>query len=198
MRCLAAVTRKRKWILRIVLALFAAFLLLAGVAILFPQNFLCMDSGAVKADVIVVLGGGPHEQRAERAAELFKENFAPRIIVSGAGDEPIHRQILIQSGVPAVAIQIEDKSTTTRENAEFTIKLLRAEKIRSAILVTSWYHSRRALKTFERFAPEIKFYSRPSYFAFGREDWSRVMAKRIYLEYMKLPGYWVRYGVCPF
>jgi uncharacterized SAM-binding protein YcdF (DUF218 family) len=181
-----------------VLALFAAFLLLAGVAILFPQNFLCMDSGAVKADVIVVLGGGPHEQRAERAAELFKENFAPRIIVSGAGDEPIHRQILIQSGVPAVAIQIEDKSTTTRENAEFTIKLLRAEKIRSAILVTSWYHSRRALKIFERFAPEIKFYSRPSYFAFGREDWSRVMAKRIYLEYMKLPGYWVRYGVCPF
>jgi uncharacterized SAM-binding protein YcdF (DUF218 family) len=192
------VTRKRKWILRIALALFTAFLLIVGAAILFPQRFLCVDSGAVKADAIVVLGGGPHEQRAERAAELFKENFAPRIIVSGAGDEPIHRQILIQSGVPAVAIQIEDKSTTTRENAEFTIKLLRAEKIRSAILVTSWYHSRRALKTFERFAPEIKFYSRPSYFALGRKDWSRVMAKRIYLEYMKLPGYWVRYGVCPF
>jgi uncharacterized SAM-binding protein YcdF (DUF218 family) len=174
-------------------------LLLAAIAILFPQRFLCVDSGAVKADVIVVLGGGPHEQRAGRAAELFKENFAPRIIISGAGDEQIHRQILIQSGVAAAVIQVEDKSTTTRENAEFTIKLLHAEKIRSVILVTSWYHSRRALKTFEHYAPEIKFYSCPSYFAFARNDWKKLaINKRMRLEFWKLPGYWIRYGVNPF
>jgi len=71
--------------------------------------------------------------------------------------------------------------------------------VKRVILVTSWYHSRRALATFEHYAPEIKFYSRPSYFAFARADWPRKgLSKRIYLEYAKLPGYWVRYGVWPF
>jgi uncharacterized SAM-binding protein YcdF (DUF218 family) len=76
---------------------------------------------------------------------------------------------------------------------------LRAEKVRRVIIVTSWYHSRRALKCFEHFAPEIKFYSRPSYFAFAREDWTRLgISKRMRLEFLKLPGYWIRYGVNPF
>jgi uncharacterized SAM-binding protein YcdF (DUF218 family) len=172
--------------------------LVAGAAYFYPEKFLCVDSGRVSADVIIVLGGGVHEQRAERAAELFRQRAAPRILISGEGDDGINRQLLLQAGVPASAVQIENKSQTTRENAEFSIKLLRAENIRSAILVTSWYHSRRALKTFGHYAPGLKFYSRPSYFAFARGDWSRVITKRIYLEFLKLPGYWIRYGVRPF
>ena len=86
------------------------------------------------------------------------------------------------------------------ENAEFTIKLLRAEKIHSAILVTSWYHSRRALKTFEHFAPDLKFYSRPSYFAFDRAKTGRTsdLQAACVWSLLKLPGYWIRYGVNPF
>jgi uncharacterized SAM-binding protein YcdF (DUF218 family) len=188
--------RKRKWILCAVLASGVLFIAIAATAFFFPQKFLCVDSGPAKADMIVVLGGA-HE-RPEHAAELFKEHAAPQIIVSGFGDDEISRRILIEAGVPANAIQVEGKSRTTKENAEFAIKLLREQKLKSAIIVTSWYHSRRALKTFEHFAPEIKFYSRPSYFAFKRADWTRVLARRIYLEFMKLPGYWIRYGVSPF
>jgi uncharacterized SAM-binding protein YcdF (DUF218 family) len=191
------VTRRRKWILRLALALGVLFFALAAAAIFFPQKILCVDSGPVKADVLVVLGGGLGE-RPERAAELFKEHDAPRIIVSGLGDDEINRRILIEAGVPAGAIQVEGKSRTTHENAEFTIELLREQSMKRVIIVTSWYHSRRALKTFEHFAPGIKFYSRPSYFASTRADWSRNLARRIYLEYAKLPGYWIRYGVCPF
>jgi uncharacterized SAM-binding protein YcdF (DUF218 family) len=164
----------------------------------YPEKFLCVDSGRVSADVIVILGGGSHE-RPERAAELFKQHASARIIISGAGDCEINRHLLLQAGVPAGAIEIESKSMTTRENAEFTIKLLRAENLRSAILVTSWYHSRRALKTFEHYAPEIEFYSRPSYFAFARDDWKKLeINKRMRLEFLKLPGYWIRYGINPF
>jgi len=188
----------RKWIFRLAISFFVLAALLAVTAYFYPEKFLCVDSGKVSAEVIIVLGGGSHE-RPERAAELFKQHAAPRIIVSGEGDDEINRRILISNGVPAGAIQIEGKSQTTRENAEFTIKLLRAEKIRSAIVVTSWYHSRRALKTFGHYAPEIKFYSRPSYFAFARADWKKLgINKRMRLEFLKLPGYWVRYGICPF
>jgi uncharacterized SAM-binding protein YcdF (DUF218 family) len=164
-----------------------------------PEKFICVDSGKnISAEVIIILGGGSHE-RPLRAAELFKQRAAPRIIITGEGDDEINREILISNGVPASTIQIENKSTTTQENAKFTIRLLRAEKIRSAILVTSWYHSRRALKTFEHYAPEINFYSRPSYFAYATEDWKKLgINKRMRLEFLKLPGYWIRYGVNPF
>jgi uncharacterized SAM-binding protein YcdF (DUF218 family) len=188
----------RKWIFRAAIVFVLLTVLLAVIAYFFPEKFLCVDSGKVSADVIVVLGGGRHE-RPERAAELFRQRAAPRILVSGAGDDGINRRLLLQAGVPAGAIEIEDKSMTTRENAEFSIKLLRAEKIRSVILVTSWYHSRRALKTFEHYAPEIKIYSRPSYFAFATKDWTRLgINKLMRLEFLKLPGYWIRYGICPF
>jgi uncharacterized SAM-binding protein YcdF (DUF218 family) len=176
-------------------------LLMTPVAIVvyfYPEKILCVDSGPVTADVIVILGGGLHE-RPERAVELFRLHVAPRIIISGAGDDEINRQILLQSGVPAGDIEVEGNSMTTRENAEFTLKRLRAENVHTVILVTTWYHARRALKTFEHFAPDLTFYSRPSYFAFAREDWpQRGNGRRMRLEFLKLPGYWIRYGVNPF
>jgi len=187
-----------KWCFRtvaVVLLLAAVFFVLGW---FYPEKFLCVDSGPVTADVIVVLGGGQHE-RPVRAAELFQKHAAPRIFISGAGDDEINRQLLVQNGVPARCIEIEGKSVTTHENAEFTIARLRAENVHSVILVTSWYHSRRALKTFEHYAPDIKFYARPSYYAFDRKDWPKHgNARRMRWEFLKLPGYWIRYGINPF
>ena len=101
--------------------------------------------------------------------------------------------------MPAGAIQLEGKSRTTRENAEFTIQLLRGENAHRVILATSWYHSRRALACFEHYAPEMQFFSSPSYFAFARASWAhKNVERRIYLEYPKLAGYWLCYGVRPF
>ena len=188
----------RKWLFRIVFVFLGLLLLLAVAAMVFPQPFLCVDSGPVKADVIVVLGGGSHE-RPVRAAELFREHAAPRIIISGLGDGEINRRLLVAAGVPVSAIELETQSRTTRENAQFTIKLLREEKLGRVIIVTSWYHSRRALACFRHYAPELKFYSRPSYFASAHADWPHNrIGGRVRLEYAKLLGYWIRDGVCPF
>ena len=65
--------------------------LIAAGAYFYPEKFLCVDSGKVSADVIVVLGGGSHE-RPLRAAELFKQRAAPRIILTGLGDDQISRR----------------------------------------------------------------------------------------------------------
>jgi uncharacterized SAM-binding protein YcdF (DUF218 family) len=180
-----------KWtvILTLIFGVFAWF---------YPEKFLTVDSGPVRADVLIVVGGGQHE-RAVRAAQLFKQNAAPRIIVSGAGDDQINRHLLIANGVPASAIELEGNSTTTFENAEFTGQMLRAEGVHTAILVTSWYHARRAEKTFAHYVPQVKFFSRPAYFGFDRSDWKKNgLNKRMRLEFLKLPGYWIRYGVNPF
>ena len=170
----------------------------AVIAYYYPEKFICSESGRVNADVIVILGGGSHE-RPLRALELYHAGSAPRFLISGKGDAEINRQILRRAGVPASAIELEDQSTTTHENAEFSLERLRAEHVHSAIIVTSWYHSRRALNTFEHVGPDIQFYSRPSYFAYAREDWVRLgIHKRMRLEFLKIPGYWLRYGVSPF
>jgi uncharacterized SAM-binding protein YcdF (DUF218 family) len=188
----------KKRILRTVVIAFVLLLALAGAAMVFPQKFLCVDSGPAQADVMVVLGGGSAE-RPERAAELFKAHAATRVIVSGQGDCEINRQLLIADGVPSKVIELETQSRTTRENAEMTVKLLRGQKPARVILVTSWYHSRRALASFRHYAPEIKFYSRPSYVDYSRAEWpGRRFVRRVYLEYPKLFGYWIGYGVRPF
>ncbi|MDE3067927.1 MAG: YdcF family protein [Verrucomicrobiota bacterium] len=202
-------------------------LLLAGLTVLlglaawfFPRQFLTLDSGPEKADALVVLGGAGLD-RPERAAELFKLGEAPLVICSGYGDAGSYRACLVRSGVPTRDIVLETRSHTTRQNAEFTIALLRARRIHSAIIVTSWYHSRRALACFEHYGPDLKFYSRPSYLGSAdrtgkntaghivslrrepkskrstqKPEWKLVRGQ-VDAEYFKLLGYWVCYGVCP-
>ena len=187
----------RRKTLKILAVFLGLLVLLALAAILFPREILTVDSGLVKADALVVLGGGSHE-RPRRAAELFKQGAAPRVICSGLGDCDSNRQLLIRAGVPAAAILTEEKSRNTHENAEYSIALLRAQHLKSAIIVTSWYHSRRAWRSFQKAAPEIRFYSRPAYLGYSGKDWN-ILGMRRYIksEYLKLAGYWVRYGVCP-
>lgn len=198
LQCLAAVTGIRKWLRWSAWIVFVCFILLCVAAVLFPQKVLCVNSGPVKADVIVVLGGGSHD-RPEHAAELFEEHAAPRILVSGRGDCEIYRRILIEAGVPSRLIEMEDRSRTTRENAIDAVRMLRQQDARRVIIVTSWYHSRRALACFEHYGPDLQFYSRPSYFGYRRADWARDhLTRRIYWEYPKLLGYWMCYGVSPF
>lgn len=192
-----------KFLFKTAFKIFVWFLVLALilglVAWYYPEKFLTVDDGSVTADVLIVVGGGSSQhERAVKAAQLFKQHAAPRIIVTGEGDDQINRHILIANGVPDRCIEVESKSTTTRENALFTGKLLRTEKVRTAIVVTSWYHARRAEMTFAHFVPDVKFFSRPSYYGFDREDWKKSnVNKRMRLEFLKLPGYWIRYGVNP-
>lgn len=176
-------------------------LLLAGlVAWFYPEKFLTVDTGPVTADVLILVGGGSSaHERVERAGQLFQQHAAPRILITGAGDDQINRHWLLAHGVPDQAIEVEGKSTTTRENAQFSSQLLLAEKVHTAIIVTSWYHARRAQKTFTHYVPGVYFFSRPTYFGFDRADWKKNgLNKRMRLEFLKLPGYWIRYGVNPF
>jgi uncharacterized SAM-binding protein YcdF (DUF218 family) len=188
--------KHRRLILKILLTLFMTLLAAGLTALWFPQEVLTVDSGPVKADVLVVLGGTP--DRAKRAAELFGQGEASRILISGNGDCASNEKLLEKNNVASTAIILECKSGTTRENAEFSIPLLRQMGAHRVIIVTSWYHSRRALASFEHYAPDIIFYSRPSYFAYPRIEW-RLKGINGYIksEYMKLLGYWVCYGVCP-
>jgi uncharacterized SAM-binding protein YcdF (DUF218 family) len=167
------------------------------VAALWPRQLLCIDSGNVTGDVIVLLGGDTFG-RPVRVAELYRDRAAAKILICGQGDWGSNRAKLIQAGVPQQSIFLEPDSTSTRQNAQFSIPLLRSVGARRVILVTTWFHSRRALRVFQHDAPDIQFYSRPSYWGFSRAEWSlHHISNHVRVEYGKLLGYWVLYGICP-
>jgi uncharacterized SAM-binding protein YcdF (DUF218 family) len=188
-----AFIRKR---LRHALLLSLALLPLLGLTgFLFAHQLLSVDNGDVHGDVMVVLGGG-YGERPDWAAHLFKAGVAPKIILTGAGDAVDNQRLLVNRGIPAEAIELEAASKSTKQNAQFTIPLLRAAGAHRVILVTSWYHSRRSLNCFRHYAPDIEFYSRQA--APGPSETKRQFTHYVVSEYVKAAGYWVCYGVRPF
>ena len=181
----------------------AAMLLLgvvAGVvALFFPQQLLTVDSGPEKADIIVLIGGGGRSERAQQALALYRAGAAPHILCTGLGDGDSNRALLERGGVPPAAILQENESHNTSENAQFSVPILHQLGVKSAILVTSWYHSRRARQCFQHYAPDLVFYSRPDYSGFPTSPWQpQAIRGHARSEYLKLLGYLVRYGVNPF
>lgn len=120
-----------------------------------------------RADVIVALGGDHRCNREKLAAELYRQGWASNIVVNGlkypwgfhTGE--IAKRYLISLGVPESNIWVTSDSFNTRTEATALERLMRERGWRSAIIVTSAFHSRRAIFTIEKVAPDLTFYSAP-------------------------------------
>ncbi|MCI0745607.1 MAG: YdcF family protein [Verrucomicrobia subdivision 3 bacterium] len=190
---------RRRW-LRFALIASLPFLLAPAAifaGLYWSESLLISEHSASPADVIVVLGG-EWVYRRERAMQLYQQRLAPRLIISGEGDSADIRNWLVAKEVPETVIRAENNSASTKENAEFTIRLLRQQKARRVIIVTSWFHSLRALACFQKAAPEMKFISLPTVADRPGPRWPNEYERRVILrEYAKLAWYWLRYGVPP-
>lgn len=186
---------QRMVVVALTLVSLAALGLVTG--LYYSQSLLTIEDQPTQADVLVVLGGEAGF-RPKRALELFTLHLAPNILVSGSGDGDGIKSWLLSKDVPDSAIHVESKSVNTMQNAEFAVAMLRVQNVRRVILVTSWFHSRRALACFQKAAPELEFISVPTVADRPRAHWPNQYERRMVLnEYLKLAGYWVRYGVCP-
>jgi uncharacterized SAM-binding protein YcdF (DUF218 family) len=113
-----------------------------------------------KADAIFVLAGSRLERPLE-AADLYREGWAPTIIMSPGRTEPaearlrasgitlpseeeVVRAALVQMGVPAPAIRIEGAPVdNTADEAVLLTELAARHGWHTIIVVTSKYHTRR-------------------------------------------------------
>ncbi|QOZ81602.1 MULTISPECIES: YdcF family protein [Chromobacterium] len=180
-----------------VLAWLGLCALLAGVVALpllrYSKNWLPVEAPLAKADWIVVLGG-ESGQRVIGAAELYHRGVAPRIFVSGEGDCKLIVNRLVMAGVPAPRIAYECVSRNTFQNAEQTRVSLQAFQPKRALLVTSWYHSARALTTFRQVWPEVNW---GMHFVYPGNDLYHTLAVNeagaVLSEYVKTLVYSVRY-----
>jgi uncharacterized SAM-binding protein YcdF (DUF218 family) len=109
-----------------------------------------------RSDAIVVISGDEDLARFRAGLRLWREEWAPRLMFSGAAREgPISnaeamRRLALGEGVPPEAILLEEQGADTYGNALHTRDLMEAHGLRSAILVTSPYHLQRAALTFGR------------------------------------------------
>jgi uncharacterized SAM-binding protein YcdF (DUF218 family) len=121
-----------------------------------------------KADCILVLGS--HDLRvAERGADLYLQGFAPLLVLSGGlgnftremwteSEADLFAAIARRRGVPEEAILVENRSSNTGENIQFTRELLRQHNLdpQSFILVQKPYMERRSYATFQKQWPGKK------------------------------------------
>lgn len=118
------------------------------------------------SDCILVLGS-LDLRVANRGAELYLEGLAPYVIFSGGlgkvtkalfteSEADLFARIALDMGVPAEAIFIENQSTNTGENIQFTQRLLEDKGLhpQSFLLVQKPYMERRSYATFKKHWPD--------------------------------------------
>ncbi len=163
----------------------------------FWKEWLVVSVPMKRADALIVLGGEPLA-RPQEAARLYKMGVAPKVFVTGIGDAATIRKVLVGEGVPLSAIMVESKARTTHANAVLLKPMLVASQVHSALIVTSPFHTRRALATFRKVMPEINFGVTDASIGWwgipeGRRDVNRFAA----LEFLKTAEYLILYGVSP-
>jgi len=129
-------------------------------------KFLITEAPLDKADAIVVLGGSSsYKERTREAARLLFEGRAQRILITnddmrGPWSSAEQRNLyfyersleeLGKAGVPSQSIEVLMKPVTgTYEEAEVIRDYAKQQGLHSILIVTSAYHSRRALWVFSR------------------------------------------------
>lgn len=157
--------------------------LIVGLSVYLQPNDLrgCNDKLSQVApckpvDAIVAVSGGDTNARTDEAIRLYKAGWSDTLIFSGAAQDktgPSNAAVMqtraIKAGVPQTAIDLDEYSETTRQNAENTQSIFASRGIKSVILVTSGYHQRRASLEFNKRAQNVTILNHP---VANDKDWS--------------------------
>lgn len=161
----------------IIFSIIATFFLSSYITLLVYVGNIAEHDTRVKSDIILVLGArsysypgsfglrswfdskshqDKHENpclvaRVNQAVSLYKNHYAPKILMSGGTDKEDNineaetmKKIAIEAGVPEADILMEKEATSTYENFAFSQKIINESAFHSVIIVTEPYHNARA------------------------------------------------------
>jgi uncharacterized SAM-binding protein YcdF (DUF218 family) len=179
-------------------------------------TYLIVEKPIEHADAIIVLSGSAaYKERTRKAAELYKAGASPKIFVTNDGarsgwsrDEQrnipyveLEQRELIGNGVLPDAITVLPATVTgTDSEARALASEIDARPVKSLLVVTSAYHTRRALWTFDRLLapkgvivgiehpPTGDASPEPAFWWLYTRGWPMVAA-----EYVKAIVYWAFY-----
>lgn len=147
--------RGRRWLtkgkpiflfLSVICTLALVFIISVGTGLFLPTD------SQTTANAIVVLGRGEdlREQRVDEAAKLWQAKRAPEIFVSGWNDAPLLLELLKAREIPNQALDGENCSASTKENAIFTAAILNPTVKQRIILISDTPHMWRSLLLFRQ------------------------------------------------
>lgn len=205
-------TVRPRFILLLAIGIFPACLLVAWLA----AELLIVKSEVASADAIVVLSGSStYVERTAWAAKLYREGRAPIVVVTNDGlisgwdqreqRNPYYYELAMRrlqdAGVPSDRIQIVSGAAAgTYEESLQIREFATSHKLNRLLVVTSAYHSRRALwsmhRAFEGTGIQIGIDSPPPGWQTPSRWlwWSRRWGwKVVGGEYVKMVYYWSKY-----
>ena len=158
------------------------------------------------ADAIVVFGGD--HRRLQPAIDLYRAGVAPALWYTGASAESelptrdhaqVAHDMAVAQGVPGEAITLL-ATANTWEDGQQIAELAQARGVDSLLVVTSWYHSRRALCVLQYHMADsgIQVYYQPAATGdFDASNWwqSASSYRLINRELSKLIFYRLNYGI---
>jgi uncharacterized SAM-binding protein YcdF (DUF218 family) len=200
--------RTVKWTLILIPAWFVVAWLAA--------HALIVNADLPGADAIVVMSGSStYLERTHKAAELYREGRAPLVVLTDDQTrggwsseqqrnpyfvERAHEE-LTRQGVPPDRIRVAPGvAASTRDEALILRDYAAAQRFRSVLVVTSAYHSRRALRTLRQAfdgtgtqigiapVPPGEQTPSPMFWWLHVQGWRSVAG-----EYVKLVYYWLRF-----
>jgi uncharacterized SAM-binding protein YcdF (DUF218 family) len=160
-------SRRFKFLI-ILLSIFLAWILIAWAL---AEN-LVVEKKLLRADAILILGGSSvYKERTRKAAEIYRNGIATKIFLSDDGErggwskveqrnppfvELAQKELIAQGVAPENIEIVKPRGSGTIYEAEEFQKIIRENNLKSVLLVTSAYHTRRALWTFEKITAEDK------------------------------------------
>lgn len=170
--------------------------------------WLDIPAAVDQVDVVVALGGDP--ARFPVAVGLQQAGLATGLWFTGATEGPYGgnswqeeraRQAMQEGSVPPTAVTFL-VTANTWEDAQQIAATAKSNKVDSLLVVTSWYHGRRALCAVHhhlRDQPIQVFYQPVETPGFGPDDWwlSERGRKVVTDELYKILFYWGYYGLVP-
>ena len=190
-------TRKRKflwWASSIVLFVGLVFALAALTE--WPTNLLMaplvLDEPLRPSDTIIVLGAGsrvqsPHlppqaSARVQEGVTLLDDGWAPRLIVAGGysmhthlTEAPLMAEAAIADGALSTAVIQEPESRDTWENATNSLAIMKTNGWKTAIVVTSPYHTWRACHIFRKQQADVRCVAAPMRTEASHTPYERLM-----------------------
>jgi uncharacterized SAM-binding protein YcdF (DUF218 family) len=162
-----ALPRPRPAVRRAILALLISAGLTAAWFLYYGGRYLQHEDPLQKSDAIFVLAGTRAERPLE-AIDLYKEGYAPIVILSPGivedaevqlakrgvrfpRQDELQRDALVQSGLPAAAVlSTGGYVDNTAQEANLLRAIGQTRGFRRVIIVTSKYHTRRSAFAFRR------------------------------------------------
>ena len=124
-----------------------------------------MANDPVRSDVILVLAGMDGDSRFWHGLELMERGYAPRLILDvqapitrfGVSDTELAQDFIAKSA-PGRAFVCEAFADSTFDETVDAARCLQPFHPSSVLIVTSGYHSRRALTIFKRRLPQYQWH----------------------------------------